>query len=99
MASTSGLNHRCEGEIDPEYHISIIRNVKSRLEAIYGSRPGPLDWLSPLSLYSLPEQGSSDIASDVPELPVTTSLHDLESTNFFDGNKPGNRTCYDELRG
>lgn len=95
------LNHRCEEETDLEYYISIIRNVRPRLEAIYGSRPGSSDWLSPLSLilYSLSEQGSSDITSDVPELPVMTSLHDLESTNFFDGNKPGNRTCYDELSG
>jgi len=99
MASTSRLNHRREEEIDPEYYISVTRNVKSRLEAIYGPRPGPSYWLSPLSLYSLPEQGSSDITSDVAELPVMTSLHDLESTNFFDGNKPGNRTCHDELTG
>ena len=98
MASTSRLSHKCEEEIDPEFYISIIRNVKSRLEAMYGSRPGPSDWFSPLSLHSPPEQGSSDITSDVPQLPVTTSLHDLESTNFFDGSKPGNRTCYDELR-
>lgn len=77
--------------------ISVIRNVKSRLEVIYGSHLGSSDRVAASRLHSPFPLGadSSDITIDVPERLAMATLQDLDSTNFFDGGNPDKRTRYD----
>ena len=56
-------------EIYQDLYISVVRNVKSRLEAIYGSHLGPSDVVFPLSFDSLPEQIRATPQALLPNFP------------------------------
>ncbi len=54
--------------------------------------PGSVRLGSFLVVSFIPRTDSSDITRTVAEFPVMTTLHDLDSANFFDGGNSGSRT-------
>jgi hypothetical protein len=97
MESESRPRLKCSVETYLGLCTSVIRNVRSRLEAIYGPRLG-LSALPTLSFYSPLGTDPSDIAGSVPEPSTMVTLRGLDNANFFDGGNLGNNRGYPSLR-